>query len=181
MVPLLFSTPGEENIIRRVGGNPAVKKHLEDMGFVVGGAVTVLSSIGGDLIVKVEAPQGAFPTGAKMRLEWVEDENTLNAIENAVEGDVEVKAVKAVDITFLDADGNEIEPLKPIHVSMRDALVEQAENVEVVHVNDQGEAEVRLACGGAETAGAAWKRFPASIIRRLNSAPRSTSQFSSPA
>ena len=54
MVPLLFSTPGEENIIRRVGGNPAVKKHLEDMGFVVGGAVTVLSSIGGDLIVKVK-------------------------------------------------------------------------------------------------------------------------------
>ena len=54
MMPLLLSTPGEENIIRKVGGNPETKKHLEDMGFVVGGTVTVVSTIGGNLIVKVK-------------------------------------------------------------------------------------------------------------------------------
>jgi len=54
MMPLLFSTPGEEAVIRKVGGSPEVKKHLEDMGFVPGGAVTVVSTIGGNLIVKVK-------------------------------------------------------------------------------------------------------------------------------
>lgn len=54
MMPLSMADPGEENIIRRVGGTPELKKHLEDMGFVAGGAVTVLNTIGGNLIVKVK-------------------------------------------------------------------------------------------------------------------------------
>ncbi len=51
MMPLIFANIGEENIIRKVGGSPEVKKHLEDLGFVAGGGVTVVSSIGGNLIV----------------------------------------------------------------------------------------------------------------------------------
>ena len=54
MMPLNFATVGEENIIKRVGGTPDVKKHLEDMGFVVGGTVTVISTIGGNVIVNVK-------------------------------------------------------------------------------------------------------------------------------
>ena len=54
MMPLLLASPGEENIIRKVGGNPEMKKHLEDMGFVAGSAVTIVSTIGGDLIVNVK-------------------------------------------------------------------------------------------------------------------------------
>ena len=54
MMPLYMADTGEENIIRRVGGSPDMKKHLEDMGFVAGGAVTVLNTIGGNLIVKVK-------------------------------------------------------------------------------------------------------------------------------
>lgn len=53
-MPLTFATPGEENMIRKVGGNPQTKKHLEDLGFVAGGNVTVVSAIGGNLIVKVK-------------------------------------------------------------------------------------------------------------------------------
>ena len=34
MMPLTLASVGEENIIRKVGGNPEVKKHLEDLGFV---------------------------------------------------------------------------------------------------------------------------------------------------
>jgi ferrous iron transport protein A len=51
---------GEENIIRRVGGSPEMKKHLEDMGFTVGGAVTVMNTIGGNLIVKVKESRVAI-------------------------------------------------------------------------------------------------------------------------
>ena len=54
MMPLIMADPGEENIVRRVGGSPEMKKHLEDLGFVVGGRVTVVSHIGGNLIVNVK-------------------------------------------------------------------------------------------------------------------------------
>lgn len=54
MMPLIFAEAGEENIIKKVGGSPEVKKHLEDLGFVAGGAVTIVSEIGGNLIVSVK-------------------------------------------------------------------------------------------------------------------------------
>lgn len=54
MMPLTFANVGEENIIRKVGGKPEVKKHLENLGFVVGGNVTVINMIGGNVIVKVK-------------------------------------------------------------------------------------------------------------------------------
>ena len=54
MMPLLLASAGEEQTIRKIGGNPETKKHLEDMGFVVGGFVTVISDIGGNLIVNVK-------------------------------------------------------------------------------------------------------------------------------
>ena len=60
MMPLIMADPGEENIIRRVGGSPEMKKHLEDMGFTVGGAVTVMNTIGGNLIVKVKESRVAI-------------------------------------------------------------------------------------------------------------------------
>ncbi|MCM1150123.1 MAG: ferrous iron transport protein A [Butyricicoccus sp.] len=60
MMPLIFANIGEENIIRKVGGSPEVKKHLEDLGFVAGGGVTVVSSIGGNLIVNVKESRVAI-------------------------------------------------------------------------------------------------------------------------
>ena len=60
MMPLVMADLGEENIIRRVGGSPEMKKHLEDMGFTVGGAVTVMNTIGGNLIVKVKESRVAI-------------------------------------------------------------------------------------------------------------------------
>ena len=36
-MPLALANPGEENLIRKVGGSPEVKKHQEDQGFVAGG------------------------------------------------------------------------------------------------------------------------------------------------
>ena len=60
MMPLILADPGEEAIIRKVGGGPEMKKHLEDMGFTVGGAVTVMNTIGGNLIVKIKESRVAI-------------------------------------------------------------------------------------------------------------------------
>ncbi len=54
MMPLDLADMGEENIIKKVGGTPEVKKHLEDLGFTAGGTVTVVSAMGGNVIVKVK-------------------------------------------------------------------------------------------------------------------------------
>lgn len=53
-MPLVFANIGEENIIKKVGGSPEVKKHLENLGFVTGGSVKVINTIGGNLIVNVK-------------------------------------------------------------------------------------------------------------------------------
>ena len=60
MIPLAFAAVGEENLIRKVGGSPEMKKHLEDMGFVAGGLVTVVSSLNGNVIVKVKEARVAI-------------------------------------------------------------------------------------------------------------------------
>ena len=54
MMPLILANVGEENIIKKIGGSPEVKQHLENLGFVVGGNVSVVCEIGGNLIVNVK-------------------------------------------------------------------------------------------------------------------------------
>ena len=60
MMPLMLARNGEEIIIRKVGGSTEMKKHLEDMGFVAGGAGTVINTINGNLIVKVKESRVAI-------------------------------------------------------------------------------------------------------------------------
>lgn len=60
MMPLILADTGEEIIIRKVGGSPEMKKHLEDLGFVAGSAVTVMNTIGGNLIVKIKESRVAI-------------------------------------------------------------------------------------------------------------------------
>ena len=54
MTPLIVADMGTPQIIKKVGGNPEVKQHLENLGFVVGGTVTVVNSMAGNLIVNVK-------------------------------------------------------------------------------------------------------------------------------
>ena len=54
MMPLTLANIGEENIIKKVCGNTEVKKHLENLGFVTGGNVTVITAMGGNVIVNVK-------------------------------------------------------------------------------------------------------------------------------
>lgn len=53
-MPLTLAVIGEENIIKRIGGNTDVRAHLQNLGFVCGAVVTVVSSMGGNLIVNVK-------------------------------------------------------------------------------------------------------------------------------
>lgn len=59
-MPLTFADMGEELIIKKIGGNPEVRAHLENLGFVSGGSVKVISSIGGNLIVNVKEARVAI-------------------------------------------------------------------------------------------------------------------------
>ena len=54
MMPLTFANIGEENMIKKIGGKPEVREHLENLGFVAGGNITVISTMGGNLIVNVK-------------------------------------------------------------------------------------------------------------------------------
>ncbi len=54
MLPLCLAEMGEPQIIKRIGGAPEVKQHLENLGFNVGGTVIVVNSLGGNVIVKVK-------------------------------------------------------------------------------------------------------------------------------
>ncbi|MBQ5951811.1 MAG: ferrous iron transport protein A [Lachnospiraceae bacterium] len=54
MMPLMLASPGETCTIRRVGGSEQLRLHIEEMGFVPGSEVTVVNSMGGNLIVNVK-------------------------------------------------------------------------------------------------------------------------------
>ena len=54
MMPLCYAEPGESQIIKRIGGTPEVKQHLENLGFNVGGEVVIVNTLGGNVIVKVK-------------------------------------------------------------------------------------------------------------------------------
>ena len=60
MMPLTFVNVGEENCIRKIGGNPETKKFLENLGFVVGGSVIVVNEINGNMIVNVKESRVAI-------------------------------------------------------------------------------------------------------------------------
>lgn len=60
MMPLTLANVGEEHTIQRIGGKPEVKKHLENLGFVVGGSVIVLTAMGGNVIVNVKEARVAI-------------------------------------------------------------------------------------------------------------------------
>ena len=68
MMPLMFANPGDEVTIKKVGGSAETKKHLEDLGFVVGGTLTVVNSGSGNLIVNVKETRIAGEGAVKRRI-----------------------------------------------------------------------------------------------------------------
>ena len=68
MMPLVLADVGDEQIIKKVGGSQEMKQHLADMGFVPGGGVTVVSTIGGNVIVKVKESRVAISKEMAQRI-----------------------------------------------------------------------------------------------------------------
>ena len=60
MMPLVLADAGTEQLIHKVGGRPELKKQVEDRGFGPGGAVTLISAMGGNVIVKVKESRVAI-------------------------------------------------------------------------------------------------------------------------
>ncbi len=60
MLPLTLADPGEDLIVKKVGGLPEVKKHLENLGFVVGSEIRIVTTMGGNIIVKVKEARVAI-------------------------------------------------------------------------------------------------------------------------
>ena len=105
-------------------------------------AVSFSDSLG-DMIVYVEAPEGAFPENTQMQLKEVEDEAALVDSINSNLENKEVKAIKAVDITFI-YNNEEFEPLKPIKVSMTSSFIESNKEDEqlLVHVDNDNNTNI---------------------------------------
>ena len=53
-MPLTLAAVGQAYIIKRIGGNAEVRAHLQNLGFVSGAVITVVSSMAGNLIVNVK-------------------------------------------------------------------------------------------------------------------------------
>ena len=60
MMPLSLAPTGEKKVIKRIGGSPQVKRHLENLGFVAGGSVTVVNELSGNVIVNVKEARVAI-------------------------------------------------------------------------------------------------------------------------
>ena len=68
MIPLSLAEPGEVQIIKKIGGSPEVKQHLENLGFNVGGEVMIVNTLGENVIVKVKEARVAISDGLAKKI-----------------------------------------------------------------------------------------------------------------
>ena len=68
MIPLSLAGPGEVQIIKKIGGSPEVKQHLENLGFNVGGEVMIVNTLGENVIVKVKEARVAISDGLARKI-----------------------------------------------------------------------------------------------------------------
>ena len=108
-----------------------------------------------EVIVTVDAPEGAFPEGTTMEVTIIKelDAETQKQVEETLTEDnkdsyVNVTKIQAVDITFRDIDGNEIEPAEGynIKVSMRSTMIKEAAeetktNTQLIHIKEDKETK----------------------------------------
>lgn len=68
MIPIIVANIGEEMIVRKVGGNPEVRLHLENLGINPGGMVTLVSVVDGSVILKVKESRIALNKEMAMKI-----------------------------------------------------------------------------------------------------------------
>ena len=67
-MPVAMANIGDVNIIRKITGQDEVRKHLAELGFVVGEKICVVSELGGSLILAVKGSRVALDRGMAMRV-----------------------------------------------------------------------------------------------------------------
>ena len=60
MIPLCYAEKEEPQIIKKIGGNAEIRQHLETLGFNIGGEVSVVNTLGENIIVKVKESRVAI-------------------------------------------------------------------------------------------------------------------------
>ena len=68
MMPLPLAPIGDELMVQRVSGNPKVRTHLENLGFVPGASAIVISEIAGNLIVNIKESRIAIDKELGMKI-----------------------------------------------------------------------------------------------------------------
>ena len=68
MIPLCLTEPGETQIIKKIGGTPEDRQHLENLGFNVGGEVTIVKALGENVIVRVKEARVALSEGLARKI-----------------------------------------------------------------------------------------------------------------
>ena len=77
-MPLTFAKTGESNKIKKVGGNTQTRKFLENLGFVVGSIIIVVSEVGGNLIINVKDSRVAIGKDMAAKILIWEEYNNEN-------------------------------------------------------------------------------------------------------
>ena len=67
-MPLCYAEQDQPQIIKKIGGTPEVKQHLENLGFNVGGEVTIVNTLGENVIVKVKDSRVALCDGLARKI-----------------------------------------------------------------------------------------------------------------
>lgn len=93
----------------------------------------------GSVRVLVDADEGTFEEGTTMSVAAVTNQDVLDRAIRAAGGK---GAAAAVDIKFTKKDGTAVEPAKPIRVRMVSDVLDIAEKAHVVHVDNEGSADV---------------------------------------
>ena len=118
--------------------------------------------------VTVVAGVGVFPEGTTMEVVPAEDEETISKVSETVEDEkTKVTGVKAVEVTFYNAEHEEIEPSGPVFVTLEDltkikeegaqeAKEEETDEAQIteeakaVHVTDEGECALMASASGED-------------------------------
>ena len=94
------------------------------------------------LRVDVDAPEGALPEGTTMQASWVDPSKLTkkerSAVKKAIAKKTDGKVLdqQAVDITFIDAEGNKVEPSSKVTVTFTSEILGTDDQATVVHIDD---------------------------------------------
>ena len=134
---------------------PEVTSEPENEQVVVYMPAGSFSGLTSQMTVTVSYDDHTFPTGTTMRVTDVSKHEAIAAAEQSTEGDEEVIDAVAVDITFLDANNEEIQPEGAVSVSMvpyTPLETTETSTTEVIHKDDSGNTQVIDAAASAQNA-----------------------------